>query len=48
MSLGGTTANAAMITDITVLAPDNTVGQAAERFSRGFQSDFPIMEGRTS
>ncbi len=46
MSLGGTTANAAMITDITVLAPDNTVGQAAERFSRGFQSDFPIMEGR--
>ncbi len=46
VSLGGATAKDAMITDIAVLPPEGTVGQAAARFAHGFQSDFPIVDDR--
>jgi len=45
MSLGGATARTAMITDVDTLRPDQTIGEAAERFCRGFQGDFPVLEG---
>jgi len=44
-ALGGATAKTAMITDLIVLSPDQTVGEAAERYCRSFQGDFPIMDG---
>lgn len=44
-SLGGATARTAMITDLITLSPDQTVGEAAERYCRSFQGDFPVMEG---
>jgi Zn-dependent protease/CBS domain-containing protein len=45
MSLGGATARSAMSTDIEVLRPTATVADAAELSCRGFQADFPILDG---
>ncbi len=45
VSLGGATARTAMITDVDILRPDQNIGEAAEKFCRGFQGDFPIMDG---
>lgn len=46
LSLGRATAESAMISDVITLTPGQTVGQAAERYAHGFQSDFPILDGR--
>ncbi|MBI5569984.1 MAG: site-2 protease family protein [Desulfomonile tiedjei] len=46
MALGGATAGTAMIRNVQSLSPDKLVGDAAELFCHGFQSDFPVMEGR--
>jgi Zn-dependent protease/CBS domain-containing protein len=46
LSLGNATAESAMISDVITLKPEQTVGQAAEKYAHGFQSDFPVMEGR--
>ncbi len=46
LSLGRATAESAMIADVITLGPGQTVGQAAEKYAHGFQSDFPVMEGR--
>jgi Zn-dependent protease/CBS domain-containing protein len=46
MSLGHATANSAMIRHVDTLSPTRTVGDAAEMFAQGFQSDFPIIEDR--
>lgn len=46
LSLGKATAESAMISDVVTLDPDQTVGHAAERYAHGFQSDFPVMDGR--
>lgn len=45
ISLGGATARHAMSTDIEVLRPTATVADAAELSCRGFQADFPVMDG---
>ncbi len=45
MSLGGATARTAMITNLDTLRPDQTIAEAAERFCRGFQGDFPVLDG---
>jgi len=47
VSLGGATAEAAMISDVDTLNPGQTIGDAAERFCRGFQGDFPVLDGST-
>jgi len=44
-SLGGATAGTAMITNLITLSPDQTVGEAAERYCRSFQGDFPVLDG---
>jgi Zn-dependent protease/CBS domain-containing protein len=46
MSLGGVTAEAAMIKNVATLQPYQTVGQAAEIYMNSFQGDFPVMEGQ--
>ena len=46
ISLGHATAQTAMIRDVVTLSPGQTVGEAAERYAHGFQSDFPVMDGR--
>jgi Zn-dependent protease/CBS domain-containing protein len=46
LPLKGVTARAAMVTDIEVLSPNDTVGDVAERYCRGFQEDFPVVDGR--
>ncbi len=46
MSLAGATARNAMIKDLAVVSPYGTVGDVAERFAHGFQSDFPIIDNR--
>ncbi len=46
VSLGGADAKSAMITDVSVLSPRNSAGDAAEKFTRGFQSDFPVVDDR--
>jgi Zn-dependent protease/CBS domain-containing protein len=45
VSLGGATAQAAMISDVNALSPNQTIGEAAERYCRSFQGDFPVMDG---
>jgi len=45
LSLGRATADSAMIRDLIALTPGQTVGQAAERYAHGFQSDFPVLDG---
>lgn len=45
VSLGGATAQAAMISDVHVLSPHQTVGEAAEQYCRSFQGDFPVLDG---
>jgi Zn-dependent protease len=44
-SLGGINAGAAMISDLEALTPRDTIGHAAEMYCRGFQQDFPVMDG---
>jgi Zn-dependent protease/CBS domain-containing protein len=44
--LKGVTARAAMVSDLDVLSPHDTVGHVAERYCRGFQEDFPVVDGR--
>ena len=46
VALGGSKAEDAMISELHVLKPDQTVADAAIRFCRGFQSDFPVMDER--
>ncbi len=46
VSLGNTTAGAAMVSQMTVLSPESPAGEAAERFAKGFQSDFPVVDDR--
>ena len=43
-ALRGATAQTAMITDVRSLSPAETVGDAAELYCHGFQTDFPIMD----
>ncbi|MBI4963830.1 MAG: site-2 protease family protein [Desulfomonile tiedjei] len=45
LSLGHATAQTAMIRDVVTLSQGQTVGEAAERYAHGFQSDFPVTEG---
>ncbi len=45
LSLGGATAESAMITDLETLTPDQTIADAAELYFRSFQGDFPVMDG---
>ncbi len=44
LPLKGVTARAAMVSGIDVLSPRDTVGVVAERYCRGFQEDFPVVE----
>jgi Zn-dependent protease/CBS domain-containing protein len=44
-ALRGATAQTAMSSDVAVLAPGQSVGDAAGLYCRGFQSDFPVMDG---
>jgi Zn-dependent protease/CBS domain-containing protein len=46
MSLGGATAETAMITDLETLTPDQTMADAAELYFKSFQGDFPVMDDR--
>jgi Zn-dependent protease/CBS domain-containing protein len=46
LPLKGVTARAAMVSDIDVLSPHETVGAVAERYCRGFQEDFPVVDDR--
>jgi Zn-dependent protease/CBS domain-containing protein len=46
VSLGSAKAVDAMITDLKTLAPNQTVGEAAENYCRTFQGDFPVLEGQ--
>jgi stage IV sporulation protein FB len=46
LSLGRATAESAMISDVITLTPGQSMGEAAERYAHGFQSDFPILDGR--
>jgi Zn-dependent protease/predicted transcriptional regulator len=43
-ALRGATAQSAMNTDVRVLSPSGTVGDAAELYCHGFQADFPVMD----
>ncbi len=45
-ALRGATAQTAMNTDVQVLSPTRTVGDAADLYCRGFQTDFPVMDDR--
>lgn len=45
ISLGGAKAEAAMISDVNTMGPHETIGDAAERYCRGFQGDFPVLDG---
>ena len=45
VSLGGAIAEAAMISDVNTLSPAQTIGEAAERYCRTFQGDFPVVDG---
>jgi CBS domain-containing protein len=42
--LGASVADA-MVTDVDTLAPDTTLGVAASRLAKGFQHDFPVVDG---
>lgn len=44
LPLKGVTASAAMVSEIDVLSPYETVGAVAERYCRGFQEDFPVVD----
>jgi len=46
LSLGGATAQSAMITDLETLTPDQTISDAAELYFRSFQGDFPVVDER--
>ncbi len=46
VALGGSKAQDAMISDLHILEPGQTVADAAIRFCKGFQSDFPVMDER--
>ncbi len=46
VALGGARAQDAMITELHTLSPQQTVADAAIRFCKGFQSDFPVMDDR--
>ncbi len=46
LPLKGVTASAAMVSDIEILSPHDTVGAVAEHYCRGFQEDFPVADGR--
>ncbi|MGD9818205.1 MAG: M50 family metallopeptidase [Desulfomonilaceae bacterium] len=46
VALGGARAQDAMITELHTLKPQQTVADAAVRFCKGFQSDFPVMDER--
>ncbi|AFM24387.1 site-2 protease family protein [Desulfomonile tiedjei] len=46
LSLGEASAGAAMITHIEAVSPDATLGDLAALFTRGFQSDFPVVDDR--
>lgn len=46
VALGGSKAQDAMISELHTLNPDQTVADAAIRFCKGFQSDFPVMDDR--
>lgn len=46
VSLGGVTAETAMITDLETLTPHQTIGDAAELYFKSFQGDFPVMDDR--
>jgi Zn-dependent protease/CBS domain-containing protein len=45
-ALAGATAQTAMNTDVQVLSPTRTVGDAADLYCHGFQTDFPVMDDR--
>lgn len=46
VALGGSKAQDAMISELHVLEPRQTVADAAIRFCKGFQSDFPVVDER--
>lgn len=46
LSLGGAKAQDAMITGLSTLTPDRTVGEAAGIYFHSFQGDFPVMDDR--
>lgn len=46
LSLGGAKAQDAMITGVTTLTPDRTVGDAAGLYFHSFQGDFPVIDDR--
>jgi Zn-dependent protease/CBS domain-containing protein len=46
LPLKGVTARSAMVSDIEVLSLHETVGEVAERYCRGFQEDFPVVDER--
>lgn len=46
VSLGGAKARDAMITGLTTLTPDRTVGEAAGMYFHSFQGDFPVIDDR--
>lgn len=43
LPLKGVTVRSAMVSDIDVLSPNDTVGAVAEHYCRGFQEDFPVV-----
>ncbi len=46
LALGGAKARDAMITGLTTLTPDRTVGEAAGVYFHSFQGDFPVIDDR--
>jgi Zn-dependent protease/CBS domain-containing protein len=46
LPLKGVAASSAMVSDIEVLSPHDTVGAVAEHYCRGFQEDFPVVDNR--
>ncbi len=46
VALGGSKALDAMISELHTLKPEQTVVDAAVRFCKGFQSDFPVVDDR--
>jgi len=46
ISLGGVSAESAMIRDVATLTSHQSIGEAAEMYMNSFQGDFPVTDGR--